>query len=401
VADNSESMQWSVVLSSNESGAYTHQKVSTTEQLTSIIQGASNNGLAIMTGKPAPLPPNCKQQAVVFADLTDLKSVLEDGLADQVIQVQTGMTVRELNSLLAQRRQWWPVEAAETATIMDVLHRGDGGCLEHGYGGPRDLVLGMNVVLGSGEAIKCGGRVVKNVSGYDIGKLFLGSRGWLGIIVSAHLRLYALPQTSITTSFQFNDLTSAYDAVVKLLHSGLPVSCLEVLSSSRWKDVQQSSPASEQDCMVVVRTQGMPEVAAEVSEAVRALLGSAQSATSIDNDEPLWQKLSIIEDNAVQLNCCAKDAVALIELSKSEKLHSRWQWRPSRGKLFVETKDKSSYCSALAGGKWHEPVTAGLSTDSLHYRVTRYPDDLVLSALKQRLKEQYDPSGIMNPFVAL
>lgn len=411
MADNPEPTQWSVVLSANESGAYTHQKISSADQLTSIIQGAATSGLAVIAGAPAPLPPDSKQQAVVFTDLSDLNAVLEDGPADQVIQVQTGMTVAQLNALLAKRRQWWPIEAPASASIMDVLHTGEGGCLEHGYGGPRDLVLGMNVVLGSGEAIKCGGKVVKNVSGYDIGKLFIGSRGWLGIIVSAHLRLYALPETSITSCFQFPDALSAYGAAVNLMHCGLPLSALEVLSSSRAQAVahgpsiqllQAVTQSNHQSCALVIRTQGIPAMATEVSEAASTLLTTSRVATLADGaDLDLWQRLADQDSALMQLNCCARDALLLIDLCAKHNLHGRWQWRPSKGKLFLEVKDAGEFAAMLAEQRWHEPLITGFATASHHYRLQRFPDDPVSAALKLRLKQQYDPSSIMNPFVAL
>src|SRR5207245_4432817 len=86
------------------------------------------------------------------------------------------------------------------ATIGGILATADAGPLRHRYGAPRDLVLGMTVVLSDGAVARSGGKVIKNVAGYDLAKLFCGSFGTLGLIASVNLRLHPRPAATVTAS---------------------------------------------------------------------------------------------------------------------------------------------------------------------------------------------------------
>jgi len=109
--------------------------------------------------------------------------------------VEAGMTLAELQHILAERGQWWPVDPLypERATLGGIIATADTGSLRWRYGGIRDLLLGIAWVRADGEVAKAGGRVVKNVAGYDLMKLFTGSLGSLGILTQVSLRLYPLP----------------------------------------------------------------------------------------------------------------------------------------------------------------------------------------------------------------
>src|SRR3954468_20177476 len=94
-------------------------------------------------------------------------------------------------------------EARGRATIGGVIATGDSGPLRHRYGGVRDLVVGVTVVLSDGTVAKSGGKVIKNVAGYDLAKLFSGSMGTLGLIASVAVRLHPLPESTATVSARF------------------------------------------------------------------------------------------------------------------------------------------------------------------------------------------------------
>ncbi len=118
-----------------------------------------------------------------------------------------------------------------TGSVGAAVATGACGPLAAGYGSPRDLVLGLSVVRADGRIVKAGGRVVKNVAGYDLVKLFTGSWGTLGIVAQAHLRLHALPRADATRLFvaeRVNDLTVA--AARLSLGDHLVPGALEILS---------------------------------------------------------------------------------------------------------------------------------------------------------------------------
>ncbi len=131
---------------------------------------------------------------------------------DLLATVEAGTSLADLNARLAEAGQWWPLDPLGAGTVGATIATAACGPLAAGYGSPRDLVLGLSLVGADGRVIKAGGRVVKNVAGYDMVKLFTGSWGTLGIIAEAHLRLHALPRadtTCLLLAERVNDLTTA------------------------------------------------------------------------------------------------------------------------------------------------------------------------------------------------
>src|SRR2546430_16810200 len=91
-----------------------------------------------------------------------------------------------------------PLADGDAATVGGVLATADSGPLRHRHGGPRDLVLGTTVALSDGTVARAGGKVIKNVAGYDLAKLFTGSYGTLGAILEVAVRLHPLPPRTVT-----------------------------------------------------------------------------------------------------------------------------------------------------------------------------------------------------------
>ncbi|MGQ9838217.1 MAG: FAD-binding oxidoreductase [Cyanobacteriota bacterium] len=127
--------------------------------------------------------------------MRQLNRLIDHAAADLTVTAEAGMPLMELQQLLAEKGQWWPVDPLypDWATLGGILATADTGSLRQRYGGIRDLILGITFVRADGEVAKAGGRVVKNVAGYDLMKLFTGSLGSLGIVTQMSLRLYPLP----------------------------------------------------------------------------------------------------------------------------------------------------------------------------------------------------------------
>lgn len=150
-------------------------------------------GTAMATGNPP-------RAVDVVIDTHRLNRVIEHDHANLTATAQCGIAVAALQALLARQNQFLPFDPphAARATLGGVLAANLNGPRRAYYGSVRDLVIGMKAVLASGESIKVGGKVVKNVAGYDMGKLFVGSFGTLGIIIEATLRVAPLPETAAT-----------------------------------------------------------------------------------------------------------------------------------------------------------------------------------------------------------
>lgn len=121
------------------------------------------------------------------------------------------------------------IEAADAgATIGGIVATNDSGPLRHKYGGVRDLVVGVTVVLSDGTIAKAGGKVIKNVAGYDIGKLFAGAYGTLGLIAEVTVRLHPRPARTATVVARSDDPTQLAAAAASLAHAPLEADCLDL-----------------------------------------------------------------------------------------------------------------------------------------------------------------------------
>lgn len=121
-------------------------------------------------------------------------SVLELYERDLTVRVAAGTTVADLTGQLAQAKQFVPLDADDDMTIGEVINHNVYGPLRTGYNAIRDWLLGLHYVDGNGDDIHVGGRTVKNVAGYDVSRLMVGSLGELGVIHEATIRTYAVPE---------------------------------------------------------------------------------------------------------------------------------------------------------------------------------------------------------------
>jgi glycolate oxidase FAD binding subunit len=178
-----------------------HVTPANTQQISEILRHANENHLTV-----TPIGGNTKQtwgnpvQAQIHLELHRLNRVLEHPWQDLTCTVQAGCTWQHLQETLAQRGQFVALDPLfpHRATVGGILATNDSGALRHKYGSLRDLVIGMTLVLPEGTIARSGGRVVKNVAGYDLCKLLTGSLGTLAVITEATFRLHPLPQHAQT-----------------------------------------------------------------------------------------------------------------------------------------------------------------------------------------------------------
>jgi glycolate oxidase FAD binding subunit len=168
-----------------------------TQQVSDVLRFANENKLTL-----APIGGGTKQswgnptQTNIHLNLTRLNRVIEHPWQDLTCTVQAGCTWQHLQEALKKHGQFvaldplWP----RRATVGGILAANDSGALRHRYGSLRDLVIGMTLVLADGTIARSGGKVVKNVAGYDLCKLVTGSLGTLAVITEATFRLHPLPQ---------------------------------------------------------------------------------------------------------------------------------------------------------------------------------------------------------------
>jgi glycolate oxidase FAD binding subunit len=178
--------------------------------------------------------------------LEKLDRVVDYVPADMTITVEAGMRFANLQALTARHGQTVPLDPprAAGATIGGIVATAASGPRRMAYGGVRDILLGARVALPDGRVIKAGGKVVKNVAGYDMPKLLAGSLGTLGVITEVSLKLRPLPADSRTLLFGFAELGPAMAAAEAILNSELLPAAMAVLTPDVARRLEAPGPVS-------------------------------------------------------------------------------------------------------------------------------------------------------------
>ena len=220
----------------------------TIEEAAAFLAGAASEGRRVLIGKD------------LSTDALD--RVLEHEAGDLTCTVEAGIRLSALRRRLAAAGQRLSLDPPGDPTVGTCIANRLSGPLSHRFGGPRDLVLGVTLVLGDGTVASSGGKVVKNVAGYDLGKLLCGSAGRLALIARAALRLHPLPAASATVVVESGGPGGVGR---ELRRSQLQPSALDVLHPGR----------------VAVLFEGREAAVAAQVEAACALVGGAQADATV------------------------------------------------------------------------------------------------------------------------
>src|SRR5579871_411003 len=202
------------------------------QEVAAVLQCANNDGAIVIPrgGGTKHDWGNPLSAADIVLSTTRLNRVLEHPWADLTVTVQAGCTVSHLQQTVAQHGQRLAVDVLwpDAATIGGILSTNDSGALRLRYGSLRDLVIGVTLALPDGTLASSGGKVVKNVAGYDLPKLAAGAFGTLGVITRAVFRLHPLCRTTRTVTFtsaSWGDMQQKLHAIQdsKLAHSGFQI----------------------------------------------------------------------------------------------------------------------------------------------------------------------------------
>ena len=168
----------------------------------------------------------------VDLDLSGLDRVLEHNEGDLTAVLEAGVPLGRAQAQFAEAGQMLaldpPLGAGEAATAGGVFSTGDSGPLRHRYGGGRDVIIGIGVAMSDGMRARAGGKVIKNVAGYDLAKLFTGSFGTLGVILDVVVRLHPLDPASATARGRADDPERLASAASRLAHAQMETMALDV-----------------------------------------------------------------------------------------------------------------------------------------------------------------------------
>jgi glycolate dehydrogenase FAD-binding subunit len=263
----------------------------TVEEAAALLREASAAGRAV---RPVGAGTKLDWGAPGPAEAAELETaglgrILEHNVGDFTAVLEAGVALSEAQAAFAESGQALALDPPfggggggprnrgpeeEPATIGGIIAANDSGPLRHRYGGVRDLVVGITVVLSDGTVAKAGGKVIKNVAGYDLGKLFAGSFGTLGLIASVAVRLHPVPDVTATATGTSDDPERLRAVVAELARRPLEAACL---------DVAWEAGAGR----VLVRFGGAT-AERQAREAV-ALLEGLEGAEAVEDDSDLWR----------------------------------------------------------------------------------------------------------------
>lgn len=264
------------------------------EEVAAILRVAEAEKLAVLPrGSGSKQALGAKPLAAdIVLDTCRFNRVVDYDAPNLTVTVQAGVTLGELKSVLATQGNFLPLDAPLAAsTIGGVIATNSSGPKRLLYGSARDLTLGISAVLPRGGCVRFGGKVMKNVAGYDMTKLLIGSFGTLGVITEVTLRLLPLPEMASTLVATFSSLDKAADLVTEILASQLNPSAVELINAAAWRNTGAGSGGY----YLAIGLEGFHEA---VTRQVRDLtaLGKKQGAEGIDTwegeeQERLWSSI--------------------------------------------------------------------------------------------------------------
>lgn len=286
-------------------------------QVAQVLKFSAENGLAVIPygGGSRLGVGNPPAKYDVALCLRDLNKTLHYEPADLTAGVQAGMKFQDFQALAGRDGLWLPLDPAgrEQATMGGIVATNASGTLRHLYGTPRDMVLGMRIATTEGKVIKTGGRVVKNVAGYDLGKLLIGSFGTLGVIVEVNLKLFPIPAERETFILSAGTLGIARDLRSSILNSPLEPARLVLLDAEASKLIRPSTgpDAAPREPEVWIEATGSKAVIERTRKDLEQMargVGAKLPRTPPESSREYWR---LISDFSGRLQAAARVSVVL------------------------------------------------------------------------------------------
>ena len=219
------------------------------DELGRVLKGVSRAGAAVSIwgGGTKAATGNVLERLEGVVAMSGMDKIVAHNPADLTATVEAGVTMARLQQALGQHGQFLAIDSPvpERSTVGGTLARGVAGPLTWQSWSPRDLVIGMTVVLPNGKTSKSGGQVVKNVSGYDMAKLHVGGMGTLGVIAEVSFKLTPLPRSQKTVVAEFSSLTECFAAASDMMSAPfipLAVTVVDRLAAGRLAGQNEAAP---------------------------------------------------------------------------------------------------------------------------------------------------------------
>jgi glycolate oxidase FAD binding subunit len=373
----------------------------TPEELARALKTATEAGLHVIPRGGASKMEwgNPPRAADLVMSTRRLNRIVEHAWADMTVTVEAGCTVQQLQQTLAAHGQRLALDPLwlDTATVGGILATNDSGPLRIRYGSLRDLLIGITLALPDGTLAKSGGKVVKNVAGYDLPKLAIGSLGTLGVITQATFRLHPLPRVTRTLCFRAQDYRAMSDVLSAVLDSTLVPTGLQVRAAD-------SGPPE-----IDVRFEG---TAAGCEQQLAQTLRLAAGAEQVEPSTDVWNtRVGLWNGNEPSLvakfSLLSASIGVFFDLLKatSQKLHLSWRAVAQAVGVGLLRLEGPS-CSALLAAV--QDLRQNLQQSGGSLVILRCPAEIKSQTdvwgsagdalqLMQNVKAQFDPTGTLNP----
>ena len=317
-----------------------------------------------------------------------LNSIVEHNAGDLTAVLEAGVPLSEAQAQFASEGQVLaldpPLGDGDRATVGGIVATGDSGPLRHRYGGARDLVIGMTVALSDGTIARSGGKVIKNVAGYDLAKLFCGSFGTLGMILAVNVRLHPTPPAVATATGAAADPALLTAASIKLAAAPLELDSLDVA----WRDGQGE---------LLARAGGAEPARRAVRAATLMREAGLEPAEVVDSDQGLWerQRAGQRSAGAALVRIAARPSLLGEVLTLADELGGSLVGRAALGTSYIECD-----VSAVSQLRASLPAQATAVVLDGPAELDRWGEcDGPAVELMRRVKDRFDPAGACNPGV--
>jgi glycolate oxidase FAD binding subunit len=370
---------------------------SSAEELAAALAGAGERGESVRVrgGGTKFAWGGAVDEPALLLSTEKLDRVLEHNAGDMTAIVEAGIPLVRAQEAFAAEGQMLALDPPDhgSATLGGVVAAADSGPLRYRYGAPRDLVLGIRVALSDGTLAQAGGKVIKNVAGYDLSKLFAGSFGTLGAIVQVAVRLHPLPPATATALGTSPDPDALATAAAALSHARIEQDALDV----HWLDGRGT---------VLSRFAGATATA-QAKHAATLLHEAGLHADVVDADASLWDAQRDAQRSAegTVVRVSALQSQLADVLREAERLGAPLVGRAGLGLSWLRLEDRSPSDVVAAVAELRaqlSPAPCAVLDAPAEVRVALDPwggIDPGTLALMRRVKERFDPAGVCAPGV--
>jgi len=368
----------------------------------------------------------------IIIDLSRMNRILEISVENRYARVQAGVVCDDLNRQLAKHGFTFPPDPASStvATIGGNVATNAGGIKGAKYGTTRDYVLGLQVVLPTGEVMHTGSYTMKCVSGYDLAKLFIGAEGTLGVVTEVTLKINPLPRYAMTAMATYAKLEDAGKAIFQTMTSGVLPSVMEILDKVTLKAIKENTDLDlpQAEAMILTETDGYTweEVEAQMEVVLRILNQNHPSLVKTAKDEKerlgLWKARKsayatlartstsfVLDDVTVPISKIPELLVGIQDIAQRHGLQVATYGHAGDGNLHpqilydeydpvtVEKMEKVEEAIFHLAISLKGTLTGehGIGLSKANYMTLEH--DSVEMALMRQIKKTLDPNNIMNP----